>query len=64
LRRSEQLAVDVKAAKDKLAALQQELAATEWAITLAERDRKLAARLAERERRAAETARARLEGLS
>jgi hypothetical protein len=64
VRRSEQLAVDVKAAKDKLAALQQELAETEWAITLAERNRKLAARLAERERRAAETARARLAGLS
>jgi hypothetical protein len=64
VRRSEQLAVEVKAAKDKLAALQQELAATEWAITLAERNRKLAARLAARERRTAETARARLEGLS
>ncbi|WP_442543517.1 hypothetical protein ACSBOX_17090 [Arthrobacter sp. KN11-1C] len=63
VRRSEQLAVDVKAAKDKLAALQQELAATEWAITLAERNRKLAARQAERERRTAETARARLAGL-
>ena len=64
VRRGEQLAVEVKAAKDKLAALQQELAATEWAVTLAERDRKLAARLAARERRTAETARARLEGLS
>ncbi|GAA3318715.1 hypothetical protein [Arthrobacter ramosus] len=64
VRRSEQLAVEVKAAKDKLAALQQELAATEWAITLAERNRKLAVRLAARERRTAETARARLEGLS
>lgn len=64
VRRSEQLAVEVKAAKDKLAALQQELAATEWAITLSERNRKLAARLAARERRTAETARARLEGLS
>ncbi|MDQ0213264.1 hypothetical protein [Arthrobacter bambusae] len=64
VRRSEQLAVDVKTAKDKLAALQQELAETEGAITLAERNRKLAARLAERERRAAETARARLAGLS
>ncbi|UKA59552.1 hypothetical protein [Arthrobacter sp. FW306-2-2C-D06B] len=64
VRRSEQLAVEVKAAKDKLAALQQELAATEWAITLAERNRKLAARLAARERRTAETARTRLEGLS
>ena len=63
VRRSEQLAVEVKAAKDKLAALQQELAATEWAITLAERNRKLAVRLAARERRTAETARARLEGL-
>ncbi|WAH99068.1 hypothetical protein [Arthrobacter sp. MMS18-M83] len=62
--RSQQLAVEVKAAKDKLAALQQELAATEWAITLAERNRKLAVRLAARERRIAETARARLEGLS
>ncbi|MCX2749046.1 hypothetical protein OOZ51_14650 [Arthrobacter sp. MI7-26] len=61
--RSQQLAVEVKAAKDKLAALQQELAATEWAITLAERNRKLATRLAARERRTAETARARLEGL-
>ncbi|MFK4295737.1 hypothetical protein ABH924_000873 [Arthrobacter sp. GAS37] len=64
VRRSEQLAVEVKAAKDKLAALQQELAATEWAITLAERNRKLAVRLAARERRTAETARTRLEGLS
>ncbi len=64
VRRSEQLAVEVQAAKDKLAALQQELAATEWAITLAERNRKLAARLAARERRTAETARTRLEGLS
>lgn len=63
MRRSEQLAVEVKAAKDKLAALQQELAATEWAITLAERNRKLAVRLVGRERRAAETARARLEEL-
>ncbi|MBB6404464.1 hypothetical protein [Arthrobacter sp. AZCC_0090] len=64
VRRSEQLAAEVKAAKDKLAALQQELASTEWAVTLAERDRKLASRLAGRERRAAETARTRLEGLS
>lgn len=63
MRRSEQLAVEVKAAKDKLAALQQELAATEWAITLAERNRKLAVRLVGRERRAAETARTRLEEL-
>ncbi|UKA63532.1 hypothetical protein [Arthrobacter sp. FW306-04-A] len=64
VRRSEQLAVEVKAAKDKLASLQQELAATEWAITLAERNRKLATRLAGRERRTAETAQARLEALS
>ncbi|MEW1821101.1 hypothetical protein AB0323_09955 [Arthrobacter sp. NPDC080031] len=63
VRRSEQLAVEVKAAKDKLAALQQELAATEWAITLAERNHKQAARTAARERRTAESARARLEGL-
>ncbi|WP_051423087.1 hypothetical protein [Arthrobacter sp. MA-N2] len=63
VRRGEQLAVEVKATKDKLAALQQELAATEWAITLAERNRKVAARLAGRERRTAEAARARLNGL-
>lgn len=62
VRRSEKLAVEVKAAKDKLASLQQELAATEWAISLAERNRKLAARLAGRERRTAEAAQARLDG--
>lgn len=59
-----QLVVEVQAAKDKLAELQQELGATEWAITLAERNRKLATRLAGRERRTAETAQARLEALS
>lgn len=59
-----QLVVEVQAAKDKLAELQQELGATEWAITLAERHRKLATRLAGRERRTAETAQARLEALS
>lgn len=64
VRRSEQLEAEVKTAKDKLASLQQELAATEWAITLAERNRKLATRLAARERRTAEAAQARLGGLS
>ncbi|MDQ0029446.1 hypothetical protein [Arthrobacter bambusae] len=63
VRRSERLAVEVKAAKDKLAGLQQELAETEWAIARAERNRKLAVRLAGKERRTADTARARLEGL-
>ncbi|GAA4045495.1 hypothetical protein GCM10023063_35590 [Arthrobacter methylotrophus] len=63
VRRGEQLAIEVKAAKDRLAALQQELAATEWAITVAERNRKVAARLAGRERRTAETTRTRLEEL-
>ncbi|MHC6219560.1 hypothetical protein [Arthrobacter sp. MMS24-S77] len=64
VRQREQLVVEVQAAKDKLAALQHELAATEWAITLAERNRKLATRLAGRERRTEEAAQARLEALS
>ena len=63
MRRGERLAADVKAAKDRLAALQQELASTEWAVTVAERNRRVAARLASQERRTAETARRRLEGL-
>ncbi|MFH5880063.1 hypothetical protein [Arthrobacter sp. NA-172] len=58
--RGERLAVEVKATKDKLVALQQELAATEWTITRAERDRKVADRAASRERLAVEVARRRL----
>jgi hypothetical protein len=63
-RRGEQLAVEIKDIKAKLAALQQELAATEWAITVAERNRKVAARTVSRERLAVEAARRRLEGLA
>ncbi|WP_423183685.1 hypothetical protein [Arthrobacter sp. NyZ413] len=63
MRRGERLAADVKAAKDKLAALQQELASTEWAVTVAERNRRVAARQADRGHREAEMARRRVAGL-